>query len=275
MEFETGIFKRYERKRGNKKVTQVGVSGLSVNSKYKDGEEIIVLSKEEFTELENQLNIGNDKIQTLTQQLNEANTKLETLENTAPEPTPENPKHYNKVIELQELINNRNGLLMETQTTINRLIGEVTKQYNELGTEVTTANETTKDNISTLIDDLQTITSTVLDYCNEMETQVNGINSSIDNTSWFKWIRSKDKFKIVMDLDKLKQLETELKEFNTINSISKAKELITPIEIPTNKLEELTTEGLDLNKLFIGNKETSNENPDIPSKVITEGNNYL
>ena len=275
MEFETGIFKRYERKRGNKKVTQVGVSGLSVNSKYKDGEEIIVLSKEEFTELENQLNIGNDKIQTLTQQLNEANTKLETLENTAPEPTPENPKHYNKVIELQELINNRNGLLMETQTTINRLIGEVTKQYNELGTEVTTANETTKDNISTLIDDLQTITSTVLDYCNEMETQVNGINSSIDNTSWFKWIRSKDKFKIVMDLDKLKQLETELKEFNTINSISKAKELITPVEIPTNKLEELTTEGLDLNKLFIGNKETSNENPDIPSKVITEGNNYL
>lgn len=274
MEFETGIFKRYVRNRKGKEVTQVGVSGLSVNSKFEDGEEIIVLSKEDFTQLENQLNTGNDKIQTLTQQLNEANTKIETLENTASEPTPETPKHYNKVIELQELINNRNGLLMETQTTINRLIGEVTKQYNELGTEVTTANETTKDNISTLIDDLQTITSTVLDYCNEMETQVNGINSSIDNTSWFKWIRSKDKFKIVMDLDKLKQLETQLNEFNTINSISKAKELITPVEIPANKLEELTTEGLDLNKLYIGTNETSNENPDIPSKVITEGKNY-
>jgi len=242
MEYETGIFKRYIRKRNGKEVTQVGVSGLSVNSKFDDGEEIYILSKDEVTQLENQ-------ITTLKNQLNEAKTE-----------TVETPKYSNKVIELQELINNRNQLLFNTQTSINHIINEVTSQYYELDKEVTQANNTTKTNISTLISELQTTAKTIIDYDKEIQNQINSINSSIDNTSWLKWIRSKSKFKIVLDTDKLRRLEVQLNEFNNTDTLQKAEEIITPVEIPTDKLDKLTAPELDLTELYISTGKDSTSN---------------
>lgn len=253
MDHEIGIFKRYIRKRNGKEVTQVGVSGLSVNSKFDDNEEIVVLSKDDFTQMETQ-------VQTLETQLNEAKLEIETLKNNSNSSSNESPKHYNKVIELQEMINNRNGLLMETQNTINSIILEVTQQYNKLGTKVTKANGKTKDNIVSLLSELQTITSTLLDYDKELQNQITGINSSIDNTSWFKWIRSKNKFKIVLDTDNLKRLEVQLNEFNNTDTVEKANELLTPVEIPTGNLDKLTSNDLDLTDLFIKLDTESTEN---------------
>ena len=69
MEYETGKFKRYVRNREGKEVTQVGVSGLSVNSKFKDDEEIIILSKEDFNQLESKANNSTEIIQNLENQL--------------------------------------------------------------------------------------------------------------------------------------------------------------------------------------------------------------
>lgn len=246
MEYETGIFKRYERKRGNKKVTQVGVSGLSVNSKFDDNEEIVLLSMDELTQLESKANKSTE----LENQLNEAKLKLETLETTAPEPTKENPKYITRVIDLQDEINNRNQLLFNTQNTINNIF-----------TEVNTANNTSKDNLLSLLSDLQTDINNLLDLTQELPNQVNGINSSIDNTSWLKWIRSKNKFKIVLDMDKVNELEAKLVEFTSQDIVQLANKVITPMEIPT--------ENLDLTQLYIS---TGNDNPDnepIPSKVIT------
>lgn len=259
MEYETGVFKRYIRNRtdkdGNKKeVTQVGVSGLSVNSKFEDNEEIILLSKDDLTQLRT-------KIQNLENQLGEAKAETESLKNATPEGSTETPKYSNKVIELQELINNRNQLLFNTQLTINHIINEVTTEYYNLDKEVTQANESTKENISTLISELQGISKTLIEYDKEIQTQVNGINSSIDKTSWFKWIRSKNKFKIVLDTDKLKQIEVQLQNFNNTDTLQKAKEVLTPVEIPTDNLEKLTAGELDLNELFIpiGNDNSENE----------------
>ena len=242
MDYETGIFRRYIRNRKGKEVTQVGVSGLSVNSKFEDGEEIYILGTEELTELVTQVQTKDDEIQKLKNQLIEAQTEIENLKNDTPEPTPEPPNYINKVLELQEEINNRNGLLMNTQNTINNIFNEVN-----------TANNTSKENLITLISELQTEVKTILEYSQELPNQVNGINSSIDNTSWFKWIRSKNKFKIILDFDKLNELEAKLIHFTSNDIVQMANKIITPVEIPTDKL--------DLNELFIpiGNDNSSTE----------------
>lgn len=255
MEYETGIFKRYIRKRNGKEVTQVGVSGLSVNSKFEDDEEIIILSKDELTQLENQ-------ITDLKNQLNEAKTE-----------TVETPKYSNKVIELQELINNRNQLLFNTQTSINRIINEVTSQYYELDKEVTTANNSTKTNIISLLTELQDITNTVLELSTELENQVKGINSQVDNIGLLKWIRSKNKFKIVLDTDKIKRLEVQLNEFNNTDTVEKANEVLTPVEIPTDNLDKLTAPDLDLTELYISTGNDNTENTiTIPPEAVNNGN---
>ena len=76
---EKAIFKRDIKERENgKKTTQIRVTGLSVNSKFKDNEEIIILSKEDFTDLETQLSTKDDKIRELENQLNQS--KNETKE---------------------------------------------------------------------------------------------------------------------------------------------------------------------------------------------------
>ena len=236
---ETGKFKRDIKERPNgKQVTQIRVTGLSVNSKFRDNEELTIISTEDFTQL---VNTYEDKITSLENQLNEAKNS-----------TIENPNYTNKLIELQDIINNRNQLLFNTQNTINSLVNKLNNNLNEANTE-------TKENIISLMDSLKAISSTLLDYNTELENQVKGINSSIDNTSWFKWITSKKKFKIQLDTGKLKKLEAQLKEFNSIDSISKAKEVFTPVELPDSL--QLDSNDLDLKKLYIetGNNSSNND----------------
>ena len=255
MEYETGVFKRYKRNRtdkdGNKKeVTQVGVSGLSITSKFEDDEEIIILSKEDFNQLESKANNSTEIIQNLENQLGEAKLKIETLETTAPESNPENPKYINRVIDLQEEINNRNQLLFNTQNTIKNIFSEVN-----------TAKGTTEKNIISLLSELQNDINIILELTKELQNQVNGINSSIDNTNWIKWTFSKNKFKIVLDMDKVNKLEAKLVEFTNKDIVQLANNVITPVEIPT--------ENLDLNQLYISIGNDNSDNKTIPSKVIT------
>ena len=264
--FETGKFKRDTVNReGNTKTTKtVRVTGLSVNSKFDNNEELIILSKESYTEmetelinstekvtqLENLVKTKDDKIRELETQLKQANTEIETLKNTPPETIPESPKYINKVIDLQEEINNRNKLLMNTQNTINNIFNEVNQNQNDsLG------------KLITLISELQNQANKVLSLSKELQNQKDGINSSIDNTNIIKWTFSKNKFKIVLDMDILTKLEAEIVQFTNTDIVQLANTVITPVEIPTDKL--------DLNELYIS---TGNENPDsetIPSKVIT------
>ena len=265
--FETGKFKRDTVNREGKPTKTVRVTGLSVNSKFDNNEELSILSKADFTEMETQLNTNiekitelenqvktkDDKIRELETQLKQANTEIETLKNTPPEPTPESPKYINKVIDLQEEINNRNKLLMNTQNTINNIF-----------TEVNTANNTSKDNLITLISELQTTAKTILDYGDEIRNQKDNINSEFKKVGWVKWIRNKNKINIVLDLDKLKELEAEILKFTNTDIVQLASTVITPVEIPTDKL--------DLNELYISIDTEDSSNEPIPSKVITPDN---
>lgn len=261
--YETGKFKRDTVNREGKQQKTVRVTGLSVNSKFKNNEELCILSKLEFTQLETQLNnstekitelenkVSNqaDKIRELETQLQQANTEIETLKNTTPEPIPEPPKYINKVLELQEEINNRNKLLMNTQNTINNIF-----------TEVNTANNTSKDKLITLISELQTTAKTILDYGDEVRNQKDNINDEFKKVGWLKWIRNKNKINIVLDLDQLNELEAEVLKFTNTDIVQLANTVITPVEIPTDKL--------DLNELYISIDTEDSSNETIPSKVI-------
>lgn len=262
--FETGKFKRDTVNREGKPTKTVRVTGLSVNSKFDNNEELSILSKADFTEMETQLNTNiekvkelenqvktkDDKIRELETQLKQANTEIETLKNTPPEPIPESPKYINKVIDLQEEINNRNKLLMNTQNTINNIFTEVNQNQ--------TQNLT---NLIGLISELQTTAKTILDYGDEIRNQKDGINSSIDKTNIIKWTFSKNKFKIVLDMDILTELEAEIVKFTNTDIVQLANTVITPVEIPTDKL--------DLNELYISIDTEDSSNEPIPSKVIT------
>ena len=243
MEYETGVFKRYTKNRQNgKQVTQVGVTGLSVNSKFDDDEEIILLTKDELTNLETQVQDKDKTILDLQNQINELKTELETLQNTSTEPIPEPPKYINKVLELQEEINNRNQLLFNTQNTINNIF-----------TEVQNANSTSKDNLITLISELQTQANSLLSLTEELQTQTDNINTSFKNVGWLEWLRNKNKINIVLDMDKLTDLEAQLTEFTSQDIVQLANQVVKPMEIPT--------EDLDLNELYIstGNDTSNNE----------------
>lgn len=265
--YENGVFKRDKVTRKGKVTNQIRVTGLSVNSEFGNNEEITVLRKTDFTEMES-------KIQDLENQLNEANTEIENLRNVTPDSNTETPKYTNRVISLQEEINNRNLLLMNTQNTIHTIFNKAKSNYNELGKNVTTANNETETNIISLISELQQQVKEILTLSQELPNQVNGINSSIDNTSWFTWIRSKNKFKIVLDLDELQKLEAKLTEFTSMDIVQLANRVITPVEIPANNLEELTTEELDLTELYISieNDTTDNEIVVTQPEAVNNGN---
>lgn len=229
---EKAIFKRDIKERENgKKTTQIRVTGLSVNSKFKDNEEIIILSKEDFIDLETQLSTKDDKIRELENQLKQSKNE-----------TKESPKYINKVLELQEEINNRNQLLFNTQNTINNIF-----------TEINTANNTSKDKLITLISELQTTANTILGLSEELQNQTGNINDGFKKVGWLEWIRNKNKINIVLDTDKLTELEAKLTEFTNNDIVQLANTLITPMEIPTDNL--------DLNELYIstGNDTANNE----------------
>lgn len=284
MEYETGVFKRYERKRGNKTVTQVGVSGLSVNSKFKDNEVIYILSKDDINQLQQQASNNNDKVKDLENQLTKANTEIDTLKNMDPNPAPENQVYTHKVIDLQEeinnlnkTINNRNELLLGTQDKVNGLLDELTTEITKLyDNTITEANSKTKTNITVILDTIKETYQAITDYNEELENQIQKHNNNIENSSIITRAFSKDRIKLKLDTGKLQTLEKQLKELNdnciTYNNIVK------PVEIPASKIKEIKlnvkSNKFDVKELYIdtGDKDEKEENITITPEAVNNGN---
>ena len=283
MEFETGVFKRYERKRGNKKVTQVGVSGLSVNSKFKDNEVIVILSQDDFTQLQQQASNNNDKVKDLENQLTKANTKIETLKQTTPEPIPENITNTHKVIDLQDeinnlnkTINNRNELLFSTQEKVRDLMDELTTEITKLyDNTITEANSKTKTNINVILDTIKDTYQAINSYNEELENQIQIHNNNIENSSFITRAFSKDSIKLRLDTDKLVKLEKQLKSLND-NCIT-YKDIVKPVEIPASKITEIKLNAqsnkFDVKELYIdtGDKDEKEENITITPEANDNG----
>ena len=133
-------------------------------------------------------------------------------------------------------------MLFNTQNTINNIF-----------TEINTANNTSKDKLITLISELQTTANTILGLSEELQNQTGNINDGFKKVGWLEWIRNKNKINIVLDTDKLIELEAKLTEFTNNDIVQLANTVITPMEIPTDNL--------DLNELYIstGNDTANNE----------------
>ena len=288
MDYETAKFKRDTVNRNGKEVTQIRVTGLSVNSKFKDNEELIILSKDDFTKFENEYNTNKGLVQRLKQQLKNANFEIDRLKNATPEPIPEpiteNPKYYNELItakdeisNLKDTINNRNGLLLNTQTSIENLINELTTEITKLyDTEITEANTVTQKNIQVILDTITDAYKTMFDYNEELENIKANHNNTIDNTSIITRALRKDSLKLQLDNSKLQSLENQLKNLN--DNCIKYENIVKPVEIPASKITEIKLNAksnkFDISELFIdtGNQDENEENITLTPGVVNNGN---
>ena len=272
MEYETGKFKRDTVNRDGKPTNTVRVTGLSVNSKFENNEELIIFSKDNFTKLETQLQSKNKKIQ-------ELETQVRELENSTPEPFT-NQKYYNDLLTakdeistLKDTINNRNGLLLGTQDKFNEMLDDITTAFS---TEVTKANEDIVNQLKAKTDKLKENITVLIDYVKDLETLQESYNTKVDNSSWYKRAFSKDTFKLEIDTGKLKDLDSKLNEINQycINY----KGIVKPIEIPASRITEIKlnvkSNKLDIKELYIdtGNLDENEENITITPEANDNGN---
>ena len=272
MEYETGKFKRDTINRNGKETKTIRVTGLSVNSKFENNEDLIIFSKKEFTKLETQLSTQETTIQELENEIQE-------LKNTAPEPVT-NQKYYNELIQtkdekatLLETINNRNILIGNTQDKFNEILDDI---FTEFSTEITNANKDIVSQLKTKTDKLEENITVLLDYVKELETLQDSHNTKVDNSSWYKRAFSKDTFKLEIDTGKLKDLDSKLNEINQycINY----KSIVKPIEIPASRIREIKlnakSNNLDIKELYIdtGNLDENEENITITPEANDNGN---
>ena len=279
MEYETGKFKRDTTNRNGKPTNTVRVTGLSVNSIFKDNEDLIIMSKAEFTKFENQVNNSTQIIEDLENQLREANTKIDTLENVKQEPLPENPKYTNMIFELQEekntllnTINNRNGLLLGTQDKLNEMLDDIT---NSFSTEISKANKEIVDNLKAKTDTLKENITVLIDYVRDLENLQDNHNTKVDSSSWYKRAFSKDTFKLEIDTGKLKDLDSKLNEINQycINY----KDIVKPVEIPASRISEIKLNAksnkFNIKELYIDTSDLDeNDNITITPEAVNNGN---
>ena len=272
MEYETGKFKRDTINRNGKDTNTIRVTGLSVNSKFENNEDLIIFSKKEFTKLENQLKSKEDTIQKLE-------TEIQELKNTAPEPIT-NQKYYNELIQTKDekanllnTISNRNGLLLSTQEKLNEMLDDITTAFS---TEVSKANEDIVKQLKAKTDKLNKNITVLIDYVKELETLQDTHNNKVDNSSWYKRAFSKDTLKLNIDNSKLKDLDNKLNEINQycINY----EDIVKPVEIPASRISKIKLNAksnkIDIKELYIDTTDLdeNEENITITPEAVNNGN---
>jgi len=281
---ETGKFKRYERQRGKKKVTQVGVSGLSVNSQFEDNDEIIVIKKQDFTDLKNQINDNDILINDLKNQLQDCKTKLDKLENDTPDTIPENQKHtqdYIKSLEeistLKDTINNRNALLLNTQTALTDLLNEYTTEVCKLyDNEINQAKKDTLNKLKTFTALTKDTINNLFDYLEELETQRDNHNDKVNKSNWFTRAFSKDTLKLDIDTSKINGIRDNVEEIKEycINYEG----IVKPIEIPASRISEIqvntSKNKINVKELYIDTTDLdgNEENITLTPEAVNNGN---
>lgn len=260
--YEKGIFKRDTVNRNGKPTNTVRVTGLSVNSKFEDNEELIIMSKAELTKLEN---------------------KIKELESITTAPVTDQ-KYYNELLtakddkaNLLSTINNRNGLLLGTQEALSNMVDSFTNDITELyNTEIKQAKTDTLKDLKHKTDKIKDTVNTLIDYVNELETQQQKHNNIVDKSSWYKRAFSKDTFKMDLDTGKLDGIEKDLSEIKEycINY----EDIVKPVEIPASRISEIKLNAksneLNIKKLHIDTSEldSNEDNITITPEAVNDGN---
>ena len=216
---ETAYIRRYKKtvKKTNRIIESVEVRGLNKKSKFKDKQDVIILSVDDFNSLNNELETLKANNNKLMQQLN----------NNEYKPTHETSQLYNKLFDLMEVVNNRNELLINANDNLNIMFDVIIKELQDQYINLINAN--IKENKR----ELETLIKTIVNNANtSQERQKNLINNEIENIelelkeanqqlnnmSILQFIRKRKQININVDLSNLKDVPSKLINDNDLNN---------------------------------------------------------
>lgn len=278
--FETGNFKRYVKeikdksknsKTGVREVQQLNITGLSKNSKFEDGQKVIISDFTEFDKHLEDFQNKENKINDLTQKLEEAKLTITELESKL-DKTPETVSNTNKILDLvdkleekQTIIDNHKNIILQANDKVNTLIEEVTTELTNYFTDgVNTANLDTQVKITNLLRDIREVNKANLKLLQSVQEQVTSHNTSYEKSNKIKKFFMK---KINIDFEDLETNKELLTEFNSLDIEDTAKTVIESFTIDSTKINEIKnntkSKKLDFNKLFITDNTNSHDDKDI------------
>lgn len=271
--FEEGTFKRYEKeitdkskssKTGKRKVQQLNITGLSKNSKFKDGQRLSIIDFIEFNNLLEDYNQQKTKVKELSQQVQEDKLTITELEGKL-DKTPETISNTNKILELVDKLDQKQTIIDTQKTSIIKANLEVNNYIDDIITELTsyfaegvnTANISTQSRVINLLHRVKEISNTNIKVIQDVQDQTNTYNKNYDNANRFKKFFMK---KINLDFEELESNKQLLTEFNSIDIEDTAKNITKNFTIDSNKIKEIKNnskvKSIDFNKIFLENGDT-------------------
>lgn len=252
---ETAYIRRYKKtvKKTNRIIESVEVRGLNKKSKFKDKQDIIILSVDDFNNLNNELETLKANNNKLMQQLN----------NNEYKPTHETNQLYNKLFDLMEVVNNRNELLINANDNLNIMFDVIIKELQDQYINLINANN--KENKR----ELETLIKTIVNNANtSQERQKNLINNEIDNIemelkeanqqlnnmSILQFIRKRKQININIDLSNLKDVPSNLINDNDLNNniaIDNILSIPNFNNVDYGNIKENAKKGINFNDLYI------------------------
>ena len=281
--FENGKFKRYEKeitdtskssKTGKRKVQQLNITGLSKNSKFEDGENVIIIAEEDFKKHLEDYQTQESKINELSQQVQEYKLTITELEGKL-DKTPETISNTNKILELvdkldqkQTIIDNHKNIIIQANDKVNTLIEEVSTDIISYFTEeVNQSNLSTQTRVINLLNQIKDINNSNLLLMQNIQNQVNEYNDTIKKTSRFTLFFKKNSFTIPLDFTDLENTKDKLTEFNKMDIEETAKTITKSFTIDSSKINEIKnstkSKKLDFNKVFLTDGDTLEDDKDI------------
>lgn len=271
--FEEGTFKRYEKeitdkskssKTGKRKVQQLNITGLSKNSKFKDGQRLSIIDFIEFNNLLEDYNQQKTKVKELSQQVQEDKLTITELEGKL-DKTPETISNTNKILELVDKLDQKQTIIDTQKTSIIKANLEVNNYIDDIITELTsyfadgvnTANISTQSRVINLLHRVKEISNTNIKVIQDVQDQTNTYNKNYDNANRFKKFFMK---KITLDFEELESNKQLLTEFNSIDIEDTAKNITKSFTIDSDKIKEIKNnskvKSIDFNKIFLENGDT-------------------
>lgn len=248
--YELAYIKRYKKQskyknKDNKiikrEIETVQTKGLKKTSKFKDNQEIVIIDKKEFQEMEQQL-----------KELHETNNKL--LTNDLNQMQTNNNKMEFKLIELMEIVNNRNELLFNANEQFNNIIDaiikELSQEYNNLMLDV---NKKNKKALELYLNDL--LNNSNKELINNINLELDNINNEFNNIGFLELFRKRKKINIKLEcLEQLPENNNIVVSGGSIENIFNTPNFF---NIDVSRIKANAKNNIDFSKLYIN---FSNEN---------------
>ena len=278
--YEEGHFKRYVKqiksptsKDGVREVQQLNITGLSKNSKFEDGQKVIIMDSQEFTKLLDDFQTQEVKLSDLTQDIQEAKVTITELEGKL-DKTPETIANTSKILELvdkldqkQTVIDNHKNIIIQANDKVNTLIDEVTSEVTAYFTEgVNKANDSTKTKVINLLLRIKEVNKANLLLISEVQSQVSNYNSKYDNSNRVKRLFMD---RINIDFEELGETKAKLTEFNNLDIEDTANTITKSFTIDNAKLLEIKNstkaKKLNFNEVYLSDNNSSQDVKELTS----------